>query len=73
VFWPHWKDALVIVKPDTVIRWHRKGFRLYWRAIWQRWMTFLRNHKNVIVFGEQHLRRLLRNHVVYYNAWREAA
>ena len=25
-----WKDALVIVKPDTVIRWHRKGFRL-WR------------------------------------------
>jgi len=39
----------------------------------QRWMTFLRNHKNVIVFGEQHLRRLLRNHVVYYNAWREAA
>ncbi len=32
-FWPRWKDALVIVKPDTVIRWHRKGFHLYWRAI----------------------------------------
>ncbi len=32
-FWPRWKDALVIVKPDTVIRWHRKGFRLYWRGI----------------------------------------
>ncbi len=32
-FWPGWKDPLVIVKPDTVIRWHRKGFRLYWRAI----------------------------------------
>ena len=29
-FWPRWKDALVIVKPDTVVRWHRKGFRLYW-------------------------------------------
>jgi transposase InsO family protein len=26
----------VIVKPDTVIRWHRKGFRLYWRAISKR-------------------------------------
>jgi putative transposase len=26
-----WKDALVIVKPETVIRWHRKGFRLFWR------------------------------------------
>jgi putative transposase len=26
-----WKDALVIVKPQTLIRWHRKGFRLFWR------------------------------------------
>jgi hypothetical protein len=24
-------DALAIVRPDTVIRWHRAGFRLYWR------------------------------------------
>ncbi len=24
-------DALAIVKPDTVVRWHRAGFRLYWR------------------------------------------
>ena len=32
-FWPGWRDPLVIVKPDTVIRWHRMGFRLYWRAI----------------------------------------
>ena len=30
--WPRWKEVLVIVKPETVIRWHRKGFRLYWRA-----------------------------------------
>ena len=29
--WPRWKDALVIVKPETVIGWHRAGFRLYWR------------------------------------------
>jgi len=34
--WPHWRDSLVIVKPDTVIRWHRKGFRLYWRSISKR-------------------------------------
>lgn len=26
-----WKDALVIVRPETLIRWHRKGFRLIWR------------------------------------------
>ncbi len=31
--WPRWRDVLVIVKPDTVACWHRKGFRLYWRAI----------------------------------------
>ncbi len=29
--WKNWRSTLVIVKPDTVIRWHRKGFRLYWR------------------------------------------
>lgn len=27
----HWRDALVNVKPDTLIRWHREGFRLFWR------------------------------------------
>ena len=29
--WPDWRSALLIVKPETVIRWHRRGFRLYWR------------------------------------------
>ena len=28
--WSSWRDALVIVKPDTVVRWHGKGFKLYW-------------------------------------------
>ena len=26
-----WRKALVVVKPDTLIRWHRRGFRLFWR------------------------------------------
>jgi len=26
-----WRAALTIVKPETLIRWHRKGFRLFWR------------------------------------------
>ena len=26
-----WQDALILVQPATVIRWHREGFRLYWR------------------------------------------
>ena len=29
-FFP-WRGALVNVKADTLIRWHRKGFRLFWR------------------------------------------
>ena len=28
--WADWKSALLIVQPETVIAWHRKGFRLYW-------------------------------------------
>jgi transposase InsO family protein len=29
--WPRWREVLVVVQPETVVRWHRKGFRLYWR------------------------------------------
>ena len=28
--WSGWRSALAIVKPETVISWHRKGLRLYW-------------------------------------------
>ena len=28
--WPEWRSALLIVEADTVVRWHRQGFRLYW-------------------------------------------
>ncbi len=26
-----WREALTVVKPDTLIRWHRQGFRVFWR------------------------------------------
>jgi hypothetical protein len=29
--WSGWKDSLVLIKPQTVIRWHRRAFRLFWR------------------------------------------
>ena len=32
---PSLLDAIVIVKPETVLRWHRRGFRAYWR--WKSW------------------------------------
>jgi putative transposase len=29
--WPEWKNVLIIVKPETVVAWHRAGFHLFWR------------------------------------------
>jgi putative transposase len=31
--WPQWRSTLVVVRPETVIRWHRRAFRGYWRWI----------------------------------------
>jgi len=31
--WSDWRSVLVIVRPDTVIAWHRKSFRLFWSWI----------------------------------------
>jgi putative transposase len=28
-WWPGWKQSLIVVVPETVVRWHRVGFRLY--------------------------------------------
>jgi len=32
-FWSEWKKSLLVVTPETVVRWHRAGFRLYWSWI----------------------------------------
>lgn len=26
-----WRDSLVVVRPETLIRWHRAGWKLFWR------------------------------------------
>jgi putative transposase len=31
--WSSWKESLRIVTPETVVRWHRNGFRICWRLI----------------------------------------
>lgn len=28
--WGDWRTAVVIVKPETVVAWHRQGYRLFW-------------------------------------------
>ena len=30
-FVPNWKPILQIIQPETILRWHRAGFRLFWR------------------------------------------
>ncbi len=29
--WPGWKRALVLIQPETVVRWHQAGFKKYWK------------------------------------------
>jgi putative transposase len=31
--WSEWKNSLIAVTPETVVRWHRTGFRSYWKLI----------------------------------------
>jgi putative transposase len=31
--WSGWQQGLIIVTPETVARWHRTGFRLFWRLV----------------------------------------
>src|SRR5262245_2969340 len=37
--WSDWRSSLLIVKPETVIGWHRKGFRLFWTGTVRRGQT----------------------------------
>src|SRR5215472_7374202 len=34
--WKDWRQVLIIVKPETVISWHRRGFRLFWTWIFRK-------------------------------------
>jgi putative transposase len=31
-FWNDWRRFLLVVTPETVVRWHRSGFQLYWSS-----------------------------------------
>jgi len=52
--WSHWSKALIIVQPQTVLRWHRQGFRLYWT-----WKS--RGEKLGRPFIDPEVRELIRN------------
>ena len=48
-----WTEALIIVKPETVVSWHRAGFRLFWR-----WRSRQRRPGRPRISGE--IRQLIR-------------
>jgi len=54
-FWSRWRAALVIVRPATVIAWHRLGWRLFWRWKSQGRTAIEREHRDLI-------RRISREH-----------
>lgn len=60
--WPYWKDLCVLVKPETVIRWHRVGFRLFWR-----WKS--RNLKPGRPLASPDLRSLIRRMALENLTW----
>ena len=58
---PSVMNAVTIVKPETVVRWHRKGFRLYWR-----WKSRTRGGRPRI---PSELRRLIRDMSIANALW----
>jgi transposase InsO family protein len=57
-----WRRVLTIVKPDTLIRWHRRGFRLFWR-----WKSRPRGRPRV----PADLRRLIADMATANRTWGE--
>ncbi len=50
--WAKWKSSLILVTPETVVRWHRVGFRLYWS-----WIS--RSHRGGRKVISKELRKLI--------------
>ena len=59
--WSNWASLLVIVNPETVVRWHRAGFRCYWR--------FLSRHRLGRPKITPELRKLIRSMAAENPTW----
>ena len=53
--WPSWTNVLHIVQPATVVRWHRQGFRYYWR-----WESRGRGRPKIDAETRQLIRKMFR-------------
>ena len=74
----NWRDALVVVRPETMIRWHSAGWKLFWRLksrpgrspIPQPLQALIRRMANEIPLSASHLRSILKSWIPHYNAGR---
>jgi hypothetical protein len=74
-WFPSTLDALRIIRPETLVRWHRAGFRRYWRwksrsaggrpPIDAELCALIRQMSDIIVFGEAHLRGVLKSYATF--------
>ena len=62
-FWPGWKRVLILVQPETVVGWHRAGFKLYWT-----WLTRHRSRAGRR-FVNRELRKLIFKMVAENPTW----
>ena len=60
--WPNWRTALLIVKPDTVIRWQKKRFREFWCRMSRRGR---RGRPRIRRHHAQFIRRISADHPEY--------
>src|SRR5437879_9842316 len=76
----NWRDALVVVRPETMIRWHRAGWKPFWRLksrpgrppIPQQLQALIRREclDWLIPLSESHLRSILKSWILHYNTGR---
>ena len=55
-----WRESIVVVKPDTLVRWHRKGFRLFWR-----WKSRARGRPSVPVEIQTLIRQMTEDNITW--------
>jgi putative transposase len=60
--WPNWRTALVVVKPDTVIRWQRRLFREFW---YRKCRDGRRGRPRIRRYHVQYIRRISADHPEY--------
>jgi hypothetical protein len=73
--WKRWKDALIIVTPETVVSWHRKGIGILFSHLpifpssYLPIFTSCRREMldHVIILNQNHLYKLLEKYIDYYH------